>query len=214
MAGSCGYNNNNRRRSLLQLRQLSNTGAHGSLAKILRITNSRRLIPFIGHRYKCSSCPGLSVRAAFVTFASPKISSHSLAASPPAQTATRLANKFIETFRKFGRGLPLPLSLPPPSPPPVPSDFALCAFPSSVFPFPEVWPYIFHIYGKYFVLSHPRVCSACKKFPTSTPAWLCLAASVAHCGQVVVERMRMKLVSCSSGGWVVQALNGGNHPRD
>lgn len=30
-----------------------------SLAKILRITNSRRLIPFIGHRYKCSSCPGL-----------------------------------------------------------------------------------------------------------------------------------------------------------
>lgn len=31
-----------------------------SLAKILRITNSRRLIPFIGHRYKCSSCPGLS----------------------------------------------------------------------------------------------------------------------------------------------------------
>lgn len=76
MAGSCGYNNNNKR-SLLQLRQLSNTGAHGSLAKILRITNSRRLIPFIGHRYKCSSCPGLSVRPAFVTFASPKISSHS-----------------------------------------------------------------------------------------------------------------------------------------
>lgn len=31
-----------------------------------------------------------------------------------------------------------------------------------VFPF-NFWPYIFHIYGGYFVLSHPRVCSACKK---------------------------------------------------